>query len=458
MRSARTFAALGLALATAGCIDFTGPKLDRNPNAPSSASLNEIFTAAQGFQFANLTGDNNRVISVWMRHMAGTGRQWLLYDAPYLNSENLFGSWSSFYTGGGLIDLRKVQASARARGDRVYVGVAQVWEAFLMGTVADYWGAAPYSEAVAAQEGGTKTPKFDGQRQVYAAVQALLDSAIANLGGAGSGPGAVDLVYGGDKARWIAAARTLKARYYLHVSPVDNAALALALTQAQQGISSPAGDWRTYHSSTEGEQNQWFQFRRQRGTDIGAGGWTVELMRQRGDPRLSLYFGLDGAGVIRGALPGEEDETVSWLSDERAAGGFRQPLITWAENQLIIAEVQARAGSSTAALAALNAVRAGVGLAPVSGLSGTALLRAVMEEKYVAMFQNPEVWDIYKRTCYPNFPLSNGATAFPLRLVYGFDENRSNRSNVPSPEPRRNEVNPRVTTGLDGAPCTGQPG
>jgi hypothetical protein len=453
LAAAACVAAAGLGAAS--CVEFSGPSLDQNPNAAVNASINTQFTGMQGFQFANLTGDNNRVISVWMRHMAGTGRQWLQYDAPYLNSESLFGNWNTFYTNGGLVDVRGVQEKARAANDQVYLGIAQVWEAFLMGTVADYWGAAPYSEAV----GTSLTPKYDTQREIYTRVQAVLDSAITSLGGQGAGPGAFDLVYGGDKQKWLRAARTLKARYYLHVSPVDPAALPLALSNAQQGIASAADDWRTYQSSTEGEQNQWFQFRRQRGTDIGAGRWLVDLLTARNDPRLAQYFAPAGGGTaFRGARPGEEDETVSWLSAARADPGFRQPLITWAEAQLIVAEVQARtAGQEAAARTALNAVRTAAGLAAVPGtLTGQALLRAVLEEKYVALFQNPEVWDIYKRYCYPNFPLDNGATNFPMRLVYGANENSSNRENVPSPEPRRNEVNPRVTTSVDGTACIAQ--
>jgi hypothetical protein len=441
--------AVALAGATA-CVDFSGPGLDSSPNSPTNADINTQFTGFQGYQFANLTGDNNRVISVWMRHMAGTGRQWLQYDAPYLNSENLFGNWTNFYANGGLVDIRGVQAKAQAANDQVYLGIAQVWEALMMGTVADYWGAAPYSEAVSDR----LTPKFDSQEEIYTAVQALLDRAITNLAGSGSGPGSFDLVYGGDKARWTALARTLKARYHLHAGQYPQ-----ALAAAQQGIASPAGDFRTYHSSTEGEQNQWFQFRRQRGTDIGAGRWLVDLMRQRNDPRLTQYFATAGTGAgasLRGALPGEEDETVSWLSTARADPGYRQELVTWAENQLIIAEAQARAGQAGAALTALNAVRTQAGLPTLAGLSGNPLLVAIMEEKYVALFQNPEAWDIYKRTCYPNFPLSNGASSFPMRLVYGAQENSSNRANVPSPEPRRNQVNARVTTSIDGTACIGQ--
>lgn len=450
MRSRRLAlaAAVTLAAASGGCVEFSGPGLDNNPNSPTQTDINTQFTGFQGYQFSNLTGDENRVISVWMRHMAGTSRQWLQLDAPYLNGENLFGNWNNFYANGGLIDIRGVQAKARAAGDQVYLGIAQVWEALLMGTVADYWGAAPYSEAV----GESRTPKYDSQREIYAAVQRLLDQAITNLAAAGNGPGAFDLVYGGDKARWTAAAHSLKARYFLHVADYP-----AALASAQRGIASPAGDLRTYQSATEGEQNQWFQFRRQRGTDISAGKWLADLMAARNDPRLPTYFG-PGSGMttINAAGPGEEGETFSWLSAQRADPAFRQPLVTWAETQLIIAEAQARAGNAAAALEALNRVRTGAGLAAVSGLTGNPLLVSIMEEKYVSLFQSSEVWDIYKRTCYPNFPLQNGATAIPMRLVYGSNENGANRANVPTPEPRRNEVNPRVVTSIDGTPCRGQ--
>src|SRR5438128_2284548 len=79
-------------------------------------------------------------------------------------------------------------------------------------------------------------------------LQVLLTSAIADLeSGAGTGPGAYDLVYGGDTQAWIQAAHSLKARLYLHVvePAADKAAIyRLALAEAQQGISSPENDFR----------------------------------------------------------------------------------------------------------------------------------------------------------------------------------------------------------------------
>jgi hypothetical protein len=439
--------------ALAGCIDFSGPRLDRDPVNPSASSFREAFLGMQGYQFANLNGDFTRLAAVYVQHMSGTGRQWLTLDAPYINDEGQFGSWSSFYSNGGLIDIRKAQRLAREAGDQRFLGMTQVWEALSMSYVADFWGNAVYREALRPGEPGA----LDPQRQIYADLQRLLDSAITNLGGPAVAQGSWDLVYGGSAAQWRRAARSLKARLLLRTANVDNTAYAAALAQAQQGILDPADDFRTYQSSTAGEENIWFQFRRGRGTDISAGGFLVNLMRTRGDPRLTQYFA-QRSGQVVGAAPGEETSNASWLSTARGDPGFRQPIITADETQLIIAEAQARAGSAGPALATLNEVRARAGLPALAGLTGTPLLVAILEEKYVSLFQSPEVWADWKRTCYPNFALANGATSIPMRFIYGADE-RSTNPNIPQPNaaPRRNEVNPRVVTAADGTPCRGQP-
>jgi hypothetical protein len=397
-----------------------------------------------------------------MQQMAGTGRQWINIDAPYAIDETTLGGYDTFYTGGGLIDIRELQDQARAANDQVYLGIAQV----LGGP-----GHEPRRRLVgrrALPRGGRHRVPHAGARPAAAGVRRPAGEARQRdhqPRRRRAGPGAIDLIYGGDKAKWTRLARTLKARLYLHVAERDPAAYALALAQANQGISDPtgAGDFRTYHSTTVGEENQWFQFRRGRGTDISAGKFLVDLMRTRNggaaDPRLAQYFGSAGGGAIAGAAPGEEGESFSWLSADRASGGFRQPLVTWAENQLIKAEALVRANDLVGATRELNLERQQAGLAPVAaGLTREQLYRAIMEEKYVALFQNPEVWSDWKRTCLPNIPVPNGAPAIPARLVYGSNE-RATNSNIPSPNaaPRRNWNDPAQATAADGTACLSQP-
>ena len=118
---------------------------------------------------------------------------------------------------------------------------------------------------------------------------------------------------------------------------------------------------------------------------------------------LSEYFDPNADGDFVGADPGQDIGVApSPLSATHLDPSFRQPLATWAENQLIIAEAANQTGADPVARASLNAVRLDAGLAPVgSGVSGPALLQAIMTEKYIRLFQSPESWSDYRRTCLP---------------------------------------------------------
>ena len=110
---------------------------------------------------------------------------------------------SNIYNGGGLIGSRAVEAAATKSNDKLYPGIAEVLEAMDLMFAADVWGSVPYSQAV----GTSATPVFDDQMTVYASLLTLLDKAISDMAAGGTGPGAADLVYGGNAAKWTEAAR-----------------------------------------------------------------------------------------------------------------------------------------------------------------------------------------------------------------------------------------------------------
>jgi hypothetical protein len=330
-----------------------------------------------------------------------------------------------------------------------------VLEALRVGTVASLWGDVPYSEAAAE----TPAPKLDPQREVYAAVQRRLDSAIVLLGGGGAGPASADVIYQGDARRWTRAANTLKARFHLHTAErLGATAYQAALAAAQAGIDeAPAsaaqamhgqapGDLRSAHGGTVDDGNVWAQFLGNR-ADMTANQQFVDLLRRRGDPRLAEYLDPAGDGQYRGAtqfgvVPREGASVVDVPT--RRALAFRQPIVTWAENELILAEARFRLGAADAALGHVNAVRRAVGLAP---LAGPVTLEQIMEEKYVALFQNIEAYNDYKRACFPRVtPGGQGGTPareVPARLPYAVAERNAN-PNVPAPNaaPARNWNDP----------------
>ena len=460
MSRMKTLVVAGAAVAALGCSDFlSGEKLDFDPNRPLSAQGTQLFAAMQVNAYYILNGHAARVIAMWMQQMAGTDRQYRGYD-QYSITEGLFAEYSAAYTGGGLIDMRAIKAEADATGNRLLGGITKVWEALVMSFVADMYGDASYSQAANGDE--FPKPVLDPQAEIYAALQTLLDEAIADLSSGEGDVGDLDLSLNGDAQAWIEVAHTLKARLYLHTAEVNTGAYAQALAQAQQGISSAANSLNEYHSSSSGEENIWWQFiARDRDSYMRPGKFLVDLMNSRNDPRRSEYFQLNASGQYGGAAPGQGlSGAISNLGLTRLDPSFAQPILTWEENQAIIAEAAYHTGDLTLARSAINALIASYGGTPVGSLAGSALLERILEEKYIALFQNFEVYNDWKRTCYPNLvPATDAAGGnIPARFTYPVAERTSNPDNIPAAgeQPRRNANDPVNATSVDGSACNGQ--
>jgi hypothetical protein len=445
-----------LLVGASACKDYlSGPKLDQNPNlADQVRTPDQYFIGIQAAAFAVQEGALARTAGIWHQHLAGVDRQYSSTDIYSVGEDDYSSDWNFIFAQGGLIDIRKLRAEADKVGDKKYSGIAKIYEALEVGTAASIWGDVPYSEA---NNPDIPTPKLDKQLDVYAALQTLLASAIADLSaGVGAGPGAADLVFGGSSARWLAVAHTLRARFYMHTAEVNASAYALAYAEAKQGIASSAGDFLTFHSEVPTEWNIWSQFGYVvRDTYMRSGKALVDTLKNRADARLldgcasganwcAAYF--DGT---TGSAPGQNLSTAANLSGIRLFGptdsfDFRQPIVTWAETQLIIAETAFHAGNNAEALDAVNAVRTAAGNA---ALAGPVTLEQIAVEKWIADFQNIEVWNDYKRTCLPRLTPVPGKSAIPGRLLYAFSERNAN-PNIPAPsaQPARNQNDPNACT------------
>ena len=273
--------------------------------------------------------------------------------------------------------------------DKQFKGIAEVWEALVMGTAASVWGDIPYREASTGEVG---TPHYDPQLQVFDDVEAKLDQAIADLAGAGPGPGNNDFVYDGDVAKWTAAAYTLKARYFLaQVEARGPAKYQDAITAATHGIATHDGDFKTFHTTATFERNVWYQFQVSSGfgDDLAAGAALVNIMNAQNDPRRAQYFGQTPNGNYGGVdvNGGVGPNGVSQLKGTRNDPVFRQPLITSDENSLMLAEANFVLHGAAAAQPFLDQERTSNGLSTIP-----ATLQSIMTEKYIALFQNVEVW------------------------------------------------------------------
>ena len=526
MRRIMTFclAASLAVLGTSGCNNFlSSDNVKADPNNPVAATADQLYIGVQAGQFAQQEGIIALIGCMWIQQCTGTSNFLSTLEKYNIASEDTpSAAFSSIYEGGGLVDIKKIEALETAAGNQQFLGIVQVWEALTMAVAADIYGDVPYREAIV-----QTTPKLDPQAQVYSDLQALLDQAITNLGGTGPGPVAShDLVYGGNTSKWIEAAHTLKARLYMHTAETatgfDNTALNNAVTNALLGISSPANDFKSKHTSQPGEDNLWYQFyaRSGFGRYVVTGRALADVMVARNDPRLPQYFGVSAvrwqpskayalntivldanlnaqqaqnAGTSGSSEPvwasvsgaTTTDGTITWknigppyggqdpvgarstagvsaLTGTRNVGTFSQPIVTYIENELILAEAYYRLGQTAFAQTRFNNARASVPATPATpttpgfpalGPKVITSINDIMEEKYIAMYQNIEVWNDYKRSCYPAitaYPTATFSNKVPGRLYYGTTEQNAN-PNVPDRNVQNvNGGNPVTNPGFTG--------
>jgi hypothetical protein len=442
---------------SAGCSDYLeGPGLTTSPNYPTAASADQLFIGVQVNTFQQFENTHALAALVWSQHLAGVARQWKNI-ANYSFGETLADAGMiQTYDYGGLVDIRRVEALAAQTGNRKLQGEAQFHEALIVGSAADWFGDIPYSEAVST----VAAPKLDPQAQVYAAVQAKLDSAIANVQvTAGASTGAIhDFVFNNNTQRWVRAAHTLKARYYLHVGDY-----AKANAEALLGINDTAraAQFRTVHGSAQGEHNLFYEFSITRAGDIEVDSTWVNLARTIGGTTLlQKYVEPNSAGNFVGS---PHNASAAGVSSFVLPADKSQDIVTYDENQMILAETYYRLGNELAARTTLVDYLNSVGepTSGVGGLTGAQLLVRILLTKYVNLFMNPEVWADYRRTCVPNLTLSSttNQSFVPARFYYGYNERISN-PNVPPPEQQAQNPTvptfPKVTKDIFGNACLGQ--
>jgi len=157
-------------------------------------------------------------------------------------------------------------------------------------------------------------------------------------------------------------------------------------------------------------------------------------MQAQSDPRLPDYFGLNSTGGY-GGFDVATQQTVGEPSpisgSNRNVPTFSQPIITYDETQLILAETAFRAADIPNAALALNNVRSRYGKSVIAAPT----LTDIMTEKYIALFQNIEAWNDYKRTCLPTLTPALGRSVVPGRIPYGFTEQQTNPNTPADPGP-----------------------
>jgi Starch-binding associating with outer membrane/Susd and RagB outer membrane lipoprotein len=442
-RTMTLLGAAGVLFAMSGCRQFLDSKeLKVNPNDPSTASTGPLFTGAEANLYSQVEGQLGRTVALWMQSFSGQASPFNNLSLYQYGVDDYLNNWGRVYGGGGLIDLRTIEQRSLAAGDSIFAGQAIVLEAMQISMAADIWGDIPYAQA--SQPTVYKTPKVDAQQTVYDSLLTTLAKATVymaatgptnagalgydNLSGVGSSTDAAN-----PPAFWTAVANTLRARLWMHLAArVGPAAYDSATSAALAGIrdSTGASDFTSVHGNTAVTANIWSDFQSIYAGDLVAASTIIGIMSADNDPRLPLYWALGDDSTYYGTPPAvvpNDPSQPSSLSATRSAQTFGQPIVTYAENQLILAEAACQLGNRMQALTYLNGERASAGATPIGAIS----LQAIMNEKYVALFQNVEVWNDFKRTGFPTMVGPPVVGPPPRRMTYPASEREAN-PNIPA--------------------------
>lgn len=276
--------------------------INQDPNSPSKASVGLLLTNVELNASATFADDLNESTMGFMA---------ITTSSDDFNMTN--NTWSTYWDylySNPLKDLDGIlKATAQQRLDGAanphYEGIAKVLKAYYFSLMVDLWGDVPYSEAFNGDATDPSlTPAFDDDAAIYANLIVLLDEAIAHFAETTPVPVTGDVIYGGNAARWAAAAKSLKLKLLLQMSKADPSVVtALNATVTAGGfITASANDFQfTFGTLTNpDDRHPGYQ-------DAYAGGeagytyfghqYMFEML-DKNDPRRPFYFKRQTATIL----------------------------------------------------------------------------------------------------------------------------------------------------------------
>ncbi|MFC2136712.1 SusD/RagB family nutrient-binding outer membrane lipoprotein [Bacteroidota bacterium] len=433
------------------CDKWIDPDINIDPDSPEYVTMDLLLASSQVSMAYVLGGINiTGVTSMWMKYIEGFDRQTLQINNYIFLEKDVNNQWTSIYT--TLKDLKLITELSQEEGKESphYEGIAKILMAFTFGTATQLWGDIPFSEAL--QGDAELNPAYDSQEYVYTGIQQLLDEAIIALNideDSNYYDIEGDLIYESDIEKWKKAAYTLKLRYYLHLSKVNNNAYSTIVNMYNEDslrfFTSNEDDLELYFGKNETEQNPMFQFDEDR-TDCVSHPYFDSLQASK-QPAIREYTPQSIWPVY--LIAGDNEPFAGTFYGERESP---VTFISYAELQFIIAEARLKQQDS---ILALSSLKKGV-LAFLEKLTSETdipidyfgwmyeyqyqiidrldnydqKIEEIMTQKYIATFLNPEAFVDWRRTGYP-VGIEKPSRTLPRRFPYSSEERLYNQ-NIPA--------------------------
>ena len=321
MKKSILYLAFASVLLSTSCSEKYLDQINVNPNAASAANLNPNYLLTDGqLTFAN------------------TGYTQLLYEAPAVqalaSTFNYYGNGDKYTNSGGFtgyqalifnqgytalsrlqqaIDVANTQGASRYAN---VIAISTIMKVMIFQRITDAYGDVPYSQAVQAAQ-GIVTPQYDKQQDIYPALLAQLDAAIAGLSTTGA-KASGDLFYGGDVTQWKKLGYSLMVRVAMRMTKVN---LTLAKTYTEKAAA--AGTMTSYTDNaivktdaTNGDTQNASAGALLTTDDFREVKWAktlIDYLRTTSDPRLGAIAEIPQAGATNNAdqtLVGNNDPSV----------------------------------------------------------------------------------------------------------------------------------------------------
>ena len=330
------------------------------------------------------------------------------------------------------------------------VAIADIMQVYAFSVLVNTFGDVPYSEAL---DPNTLFPKYDDAQTIYNDLLRRLDEDIAALNTASAGFSAsADIVYGGDVAKWIKFANSLKMKLAMTIADVDAAKAKAAVEEASPKAFTSAADNAIvqYYAATPNNNPIWGDLINSKRQDFVAAEALVNTLKTANDPRLPIYFKPNDNGVYVGGVVGENNTYSNFAKPGTKLEDPALPnlLLSYDEIEFYRAEAIERGFnvSGTAAEHYNNAIRAsilywgGTDAQASAYLAQPALAYAtaagnykqkIGTQKWIALYNRPvDAWTEVRRLDYPVLaPPSQAKSGYPNRLPYPTNEQTLNNAN-----------------------------
>ena len=483
-------AGLGVAaLALGACSTSDLVSVNKDPNNPTSAPPQPVFTYATRVSMARYYGRTPMNMTgpvLTGQHLAESQYpdedQYLRLDGSVTD-----GSFIGSYTA-ELKNFQTVINAGKTADEPRLWGPAQVMRSLIFGYVTDVWGDVPYSQALKGDAAeAIILPAYDAQKDIYTGLFADLAEAVTALN-TGSGVqtlGSADPIYGGDGLPWQRFANSLRARHAMRLANVDPATARAQLTAA---INAPGGliqsnaDNAEIHWPGDGVyDNPWSNNNKGR-DDHRLSKSLLDQMVPFGDPRVGIYAqptqcfvnpvsgcpsnppkyaglenGLSATEAATFAKVTSRPGEVFYSTNDFCVGcttlkgaTFPNFIATYAEVSFILAEAAQRGWISGSAAAYYEqairasmeqwgvsdqaAINAYLGQPAIAYQGGTPGLKQIALQKWIALYTDGvEAWSEWRRTCVPA-TVKPGPDAIintvPRRYLYSITDHAVNSANV----------------------------